>query len=113
MRGLQVTKTLVDGAYSVKATKDLDEREVPVHCLIHCEISLPNTGYSVTEKIPHIRGERPLIHCENTLSKTGHSVTERMLHIRGQGPPVHCKITLPNTGSQSLRKYPVSEVRDH
>ncbi|KAF0312492.1 hypothetical protein FJT64_016768 [Amphibalanus amphitrite] len=38
LRGLQVTKTLADGAYSVKVTKDLDEREVPVHCLIHCEL---------------------------------------------------------------------------
>ncbi|XP_043206522.1 uncharacterized protein LOC122372909 [Amphibalanus amphitrite] len=56
LRGLQVTKTLVDGAYSVKVTKDLDEREVPVHCLIHCELILPNTGYKVAEKIPHIRG---------------------------------------------------------
>ena len=52
-----MTKKLVDGAYSVKVTKDLDEREVPVHCLIHCELTLPNTGYSVAEKIPHIRGK--------------------------------------------------------
>ncbi|XP_043230352.1 uncharacterized protein LOC122385836 [Amphibalanus amphitrite] len=56
IRGLQVTKTLVDGAYSVRVTKKLDDREVPEQCLIHCEISLPHTGYSVTEKIPHIRG---------------------------------------------------------
>jgi len=56
VRGLQVTKALVEGAYSVRATKVLDDREIPAQCLIHCELTLPHTGYSVTEKIPHIRG---------------------------------------------------------
>ncbi|XP_037072498.1 uncharacterized protein LOC119093624, partial [Pollicipes pollicipes] len=56
LRGLQVTKALVDGAYSVRVTKQLDDRQIPAQCLIHCLLVLPHTGYSVTEKIPHIRG---------------------------------------------------------
>lgn len=41
-------------AYSVKVLSSWTS--VPVHCLIHCELTLPHTGYSVAEQIPHIRG---------------------------------------------------------
>ena len=76
--------------------------------LIHCEITLPNTGYSVTEEISHIRCEGPLIHCEFTLPNTGYSVTEEISHNRGEGPLIHCEFTMPNTISFAEKMHHMS-----
>jgi len=87
VRGLQVTKALVEGAYSVRATKVLDDREIPAQCLIHCQLTLPHTGYSVTEKIPHIRGSAS----RSTTPMFGRKEQYASLslhHMRGAAPGV-------------------------
>lgn len=56
LHDVHVTSIQVNGAYHVTIRHKVDDRRLPSQCMIYCRAILPNTGYSVTEKILHIRG---------------------------------------------------------